>query len=75
VCVAKKEEGDVLKFLFSCLACNQIWLNLHVDHRHFGFITKLTPKKNTEIEIWVCPPVEWFSLFLRIVGFSFFISK
>jgi hypothetical protein len=22
----------------SCLACSQIWLNLTVDHRHFGYI-------------------------------------
>jgi hypothetical protein len=22
-------------------ACNQIWLNLPVDHHHFGYITKL----------------------------------
>jgi hypothetical protein len=29
---------------FSSLACSQIWLNLHVDHHHFGCITKLTPK-------------------------------
>ncbi len=26
------------------LACNQIWLNLPVDHHQFGYITKLTKK-------------------------------
>jgi hypothetical protein len=29
----------------SYLACSQIWLNLLMDHCHFGYITKLTPKK------------------------------
>ncbi len=28
------------KKLFSYLACGQIWLNLHVDHCHFGYINK-----------------------------------
>jgi hypothetical protein len=32
----------------SYLACSsQIWLNLHVDHHRFGYITKLTQKKKT----------------------------
>jgi hypothetical protein len=34
-----------LKNLLSFLACSQIWLNLPVDHSHFGYITKLTPKE------------------------------
>jgi len=45
-CVAEYIEG-----CFSSLACSQIWLNLHVDHHHFGCITKLTPppaQKKTE---------------------------
>jgi hypothetical protein len=31
-------------FLLSYLAFSQIWLNLPTDDRHFGYITKLTPK-------------------------------
>jgi hypothetical protein len=31
--------------LKSYLAYSQIWLNLLMDHRHFGYITKLTPQK------------------------------
>jgi hypothetical protein len=27
------------------LARSQIWLNLPMDHHHFGYITKLTQKK------------------------------
>jgi hypothetical protein len=42
--IAKKEK-DVFKILVSYIAC-QNWLNLHVDHHHFGYIAKLTPKKN-----------------------------
>ncbi len=26
------------------LACSKIWLNLPMDHHHFGYITKLTKK-------------------------------
>jgi hypothetical protein len=33
---------------FHILACSQIWLNLHVDHQHFGYIAKLT-KRNTDL--------------------------
>jgi hypothetical protein len=36
--------------LLSFLACSQIWLNLHLDHCQFGWITKLT-KKHTA---WGC---------------------
>jgi len=35
--------------IFLFLDYNQIWLNLHVDHHHFGYITKLT-KKNTHVK-------------------------
>ncbi len=42
--VAKKEK-DVFKILISYLAC-QNWLNLHVDHHHFGYIAKLTHTKH-----------------------------
>ncbi len=34
-----------IKRCFQFLSCNQIWLNLHVDHWHFGHITKLTKEK------------------------------
>ncbi len=34
------------KKLFSYFACSQIWLNLHVDHCHFGYITKIDIKNN-----------------------------
>jgi hypothetical protein len=34
-------------FLLSYLACSQKpWLNLPIDDRHFGYITKLTTKQN-----------------------------
>jgi hypothetical protein len=34
-------------FLHSYLACSQKpWLNLPIDDRHFGYITKLTTKQN-----------------------------
>jgi hypothetical protein len=34
-------EGKTLPkpILFSFLACTQIWLNLDVEHLHFGYIT------------------------------------
>jgi hypothetical protein len=35
---------EFLFFSLSYLACIQIWLNISVDYRHFGYITKLTPK-------------------------------
>jgi hypothetical protein len=45
--VAKNIEG-CFKIFVSYLACSQIWLNLPVDHCHFGYSTKLpTKKKNT----------------------------
>jgi hypothetical protein len=38
-----------IKNLLSYLACNQIWLNLSVGHRHFGYNTKrkhtMTPEQ------------------------------
>jgi hypothetical protein len=39
-----------VKILLSYLAYSQIWLNLLVDHHHFGSITKLAQKKNTNCE-------------------------
>jgi hypothetical protein len=42
----KYKINDVLKKLLSGLACSQIWLNLPLDHCHFGYNTKL-PKKTT----------------------------
>jgi hypothetical protein len=44
--VAKNIEGCFLQNLLSYLACSQIWLNLPVDHCHFGYNSAL-PKKNT----------------------------
>jgi hypothetical protein len=35
----------------SHVACSQIWLNLPMDHHHFGYITKLTGKKKTLLAI------------------------
>jgi hypothetical protein len=32
-------------FIFSYLACNQIWLNMSMDDGYIGYITKLTPKE------------------------------
>jgi hypothetical protein len=36
-------EGSFSKTL-SYLPCSQIWLNLPIDNRHFGYMTKLTQK-------------------------------
>ncbi len=44
----QKYKKMFLKLYFHILACSQIWLNLHVDHQHFGYITKLT-KRNTDL--------------------------
>jgi 1,2-phenylacetyl-CoA epoxidase catalytic subunit len=33
------------KELLSYLACSHIWLNLLVDHCHFGYITNATKKE------------------------------
>ncbi len=42
------------QILLSYLACSQIWLNLHVNHHHFGYKTKLPPqKKGTSPFLWV----------------------
>ncbi len=32
------------KKLLSCLGCRQIWLNLLLDHRHFGYMAKFTKR-------------------------------
>jgi hypothetical protein len=46
---AKKSLIKNNKFvLISYLTCSQIWLNLLVNHHHFGYITKLTPKKKNK---------------------------
>jgi hypothetical protein len=42
--VAKNIEG-CFKILVSYLASSQIWLNLPVDHCHFGYSTKLPKTK------------------------------
>jgi len=64
-CVAENVEG-----CFGSLACSQIWLNLHVDHHHFGCITKLTPppkkkKKKKKIK----PLFFFFFLFFFLANF------
>jgi hypothetical protein len=43
--VAKKYR-KMFFFILSYLASSQIWLNLLVDRRHFGYITKLTQKNS-----------------------------
>jgi hypothetical protein len=48
---SQKYYRKVFKIIFSNLACSQIWLNLLVDHHHFGFNTKLTQTKH-----WAAPP-------------------
>jgi hypothetical protein len=41
----QKYRRMFLKNLLSYLACGQNWLNLPVDHHHFGYNTKLGKKK------------------------------
>jgi hypothetical protein len=41
--VSSQQSKRILKILHSYLACNKIWLNLCVDHHHFGYKTQLTP--------------------------------
>jgi hypothetical protein len=46
--VAQKYRRMFVKFKLSNLACNQIWLNLHVDHHHFRYIiTTIDSQKNS----------------------------
>jgi hypothetical protein len=44
---SQKIEGCFINILFSYLAFSQTWLNLPMDHRHFGYITKLKKKNKT----------------------------
>jgi hypothetical protein len=37
-----------LEDLLSYLACSQIWLNLHADHCHFEYNTKLPKRKEKQ---------------------------
>jgi hypothetical protein len=39
------------KILYSYFACSQIWLNLHLDDHHFGYIRKLMKKIKIKIKI------------------------
>ncbi len=50
------EEFFKIKLL-PCLNFSQIWLNLPVDHHHFGYNTKLQKRKNTN---WVIMSVGGF---------------
>jgi len=47
--VAKRIEDFFLNYLY--LACSQIWLNLPMDHRHVGYITKLTPQASQKTTV------------------------
>jgi hypothetical protein len=47
VYIATNIEGCFKKFTSICFFCSQIWLNLPMNHHHFGCITKLGGKKNT----------------------------
>jgi hypothetical protein len=49
-----KHKRMLKKFYFHILACSQIWLFIHVDHHHFGCITKLSPKKITTLHAVMC---------------------
>jgi hypothetical protein len=51
VCSQKYINGHFKKMSLSHVACSQIWLNLPMDHHHFGYITKLTGKKKTLLAI------------------------
>jgi hypothetical protein len=42
---SQKIEGCFINILLSYLVFSQTWLNLPMDHRHFGYITKLEKKK------------------------------
>jgi hypothetical protein len=46
VCKANKyrRKDGFFNFYFLNLACSQFWLNLPVDHSHFGYFKKLTKK-------------------------------
>jgi hypothetical protein len=48
--VATNIEGFFYFFSISYLDCNQIWLNLPIDDRHFGYFTKLTPKNSIVLQ-------------------------
>jgi hypothetical protein len=43
----QKYKRTFLKMSLSHVACSQIWLNLPMDHHHFGYITKFTGQKKT----------------------------
>jgi hypothetical protein len=42
--VCSQKDRRMFFFNYLYLVCSQIWLNLPMDHRHVGYITKLTPK-------------------------------
>jgi hypothetical protein len=44
---SQKYKRTFKKMSLSHLAYSQIWLNLPMDHHHFGYITKFTGKKKT----------------------------
>jgi hypothetical protein len=48
----------------SCLACNQIQLNLPMDHHHFGYVTKLTYLDYSQIQLNL--PVDQSPLWLHL---------
>ncbi len=70
-----KERRNVLRFLLSYVACSQIWLNLPMDHCHFGYNTKLTPhpkEKNTGLHLCF---VDWFEIALPGLFLGLFLRK
>jgi hypothetical protein len=42
---SQKYRNIYLKFSLWYLCCSQNWLNIPVDHRHFGYNSKFTPQK------------------------------
>jgi hypothetical protein len=48
---SKKYSKMLYYDLISCLACNQIQLNLPMDHHHFGYVTKLTYLAYNQIQL------------------------
>ncbi len=53
--LAKKIEGCLI-ILVSYLACNHIWLNLHMDDHHFGDITKFAQNRTIGPKVLIQDP-------------------
>ncbi len=48
---SKKKRRNALKKLVSYLACSQIWLNVPMDDRHFGYVTQNWPQKQIAVSV------------------------